>query len=119
VATGACSPLLLLLLVLLLPLSLVLCFAAAPASIVLTFNLDYLTQQMTQDAASCICIPSIHSVLHLSCLQVTNRDLSIAVLRKFLPQLAQELSDGTVKRNKNTFPRVKQEPAGQVRQAAG
>lgn len=77
---------------------------------------------MTQDAASCICtrcIPSVHSVLHLSCLQVTNRDLSIAVLRKFLPQLAQELSDGTVKRNKNTFPRVKQEPAGQVRQAAG
>jgi hypothetical protein len=58
-------------------------------------------------------------LLRLLFLQVTNRDLSIAVLRKFLPQLAQELSDGTVNRNKNTFPRVKQEPAGQVRQAAG
>lgn len=50
----------------------------------------------------------------LACLQVTNRDLSIAVLRKFLPQLAQELTDGTLKRKPKTLPPVKQEAAGQV-----
>lgn len=38
----------------------------------------------------------------MSCLQVTNRDLSVAVLRKFLPQLAQELADGTLKRKMKT-----------------
>jgi hypothetical protein len=43
----------------------------------------------------CICHP---------CLQVTNRDLSVAVLRKFLPQLAQELADGTLKRKMKTAP---------------
>lgn len=37
------------------------------------------------------------------CLQVTNRDLSVAVLRKFLPQLSQELADGTLKRKFKTM----------------
>lgn len=36
-------------------------------------------------------------------LQVTNRDLSVAVLRKFLPQLSQELADGTLKRKFKTM----------------
>lgn len=48
--------------------------------------------------------------------QVTNRDLSIAVLRKFLPQLAQELTDGTLKRKLKTLPpRQNAAAAGQVR----
>lgn len=37
-------------------------------------------------------------------MQVTNRDLSVAVLRKFLPQLAQELRSGTLKRKMKTAP---------------
>jgi hypothetical protein len=54
----------------------------------------------------CLCLLAVALTLHclLFCLQVTNRDLSVAVLRKFLPQLAQELADGTLKRKMKTAP---------------
>ena len=67
----------------------------------------------------------LNSSCRVWCSQVTNRDLSVAVLRKFLPQLAQELADGTVKRKfKTAGPQQQaaangqQAGAGQVRGAA-
>lgn len=38
------------------------------------------------------------SVYHVCVRQVTNRDLSVAVLRKFIPQLAQEAAEGKIKK---------------------
>jgi hypothetical protein len=34
------------------------------------------------------------------CVQVTNRDLSVAVLRSFLPKLAEEASEGKLKKQR-------------------
>jgi hypothetical protein len=48
--------------------------------------------------------------------QVTNRDLSIAVLRTFLPQLSKELKDRTIKRNKG---KQDKQPGAQMQSVAG